>query len=195
MSEHKQTALVRSQIASTVEAIRPHDDLERTHIQDVLEWIQATGDLFRVKSPDTPPKHLVSYFVLVDPEQRSLLLGDHTKGQLWLPSGGHVDLNEHPRDTVIRELYEELGKKPVFLHNNEEPFFITVNTVGPPPGHVDVSLWYLLRGSIHEYVHFDRREFNDVEWFTFDEILQSDSVIFDNNMHRFTRKLIQRLFT
>jgi 8-oxo-dGTP diphosphatase len=186
----EQTETIRDQIAACVEVIEPFDELEAEHIRDVLEWIASGVDIFRLKSPDTPPKHLVSYFVLVDPTQESLLLGDHIKGQLWLPSGGHVYAREHPKDTVIREMEEELHKKAIFLHNIDRPFFVTVNTVGPPPGHVDVSLWYFVRGSVHEYIHFDRREFNDVQWFTFDEVLQSAPDIFDQNMHRFTRKLI-----
>lgn len=150
--------------------------------------------MFRIAKPDKPPKHLVSYFVVIDPLHKSLLLADHVKAQLWLPSGGHVEPGEDPKTTVIREVREELGKEAVFLRSNDKPFFVTVNqTVGLTPGHTDVSLWYLLRGHLHDHLNFDRREFNDVAWFSFEEILQSSPVIFDRHMHRFTQKLIDYL--
>lgn len=185
---------LRRTIRSEIEAIRPFDDTERHHVNDALAWIDSDAPLFRVKRPDEPPKHLVSYFVLIDTAQKSLLLGDHIKAQLWLPSGGHVGVNEHPKVTVQRESVEELSKKATFLRGNDHPFFITITeTGGLTPGHTDVSLWYLLSGKRHEYVHFEAREFNDVEWFHFDEILEMDPVIFDPHMRRFTKKLIDYL--
>ncbi len=185
---------VVADIRHQVENITPYDSLEKDHINNVLAWIDSGINIFRIEKPDNPPKHLVSYFVLVDPGSRSLLLVDHIKAQLWLPSGGHVEMNEDPRDTVTRELQEELGKDAVFLRNDDKPFFITVNeTGGLTPGHVDVSLWYLIRGDAKEFLGFDKTEFNDIEWFTFDEILESDPVIFDRHMPRFTRKLVKYL--
>ena len=46
---------------------------------------------------------------------------DHKKAELWLPSGGHVEIDEDPTDTVTRECMEELsvaadfGPKDQFL--------------------------------------------------------------------------------
>ena len=174
--------------------IAPYDNLEREHIADILAWIQSGVNIYRVEKPDKPPKHLVSYFVLIDPDRKSLLLADHIKAQLWLPSGGHVEPGEDPKATVLREAKEELGQKAVFLRSNDKPFFATVTqTVGLTAGHTDVSLWYLLLGQQHERFNFDRREFNDVAWFSFEEILESSPVIFDPHMHRFTKKLMQYL--
>ncbi|HSE29211.1 MAG TPA: NUDIX domain-containing protein [Candidatus Saccharimonadales bacterium] len=182
------------EIHDVVLAIEPHDEIEALQKSESLAWINSGENIFRIKKPDIPPKHLVSYFVLVDHEHKSLLLVDHIKAQLWLPSGGHVELNEHPKVTVEREVKEELGIKAVFLKNYDRPFFITATkTVGLTAGHVDVSLWYLLKGSVHDFLNFDKREFNDIEWFSFDEILKSDLIIFDPNMHRFTQKLIKHL--
>ena len=142
------------------------------------------------RNPTYHQKHLVSYFVLVDPEHRSILLVNHIKAQLWLPSGGHVQLNESPQAAVVREAEEEFGIQAVFLRNNKKPLFVTVTQiVGLTPGHTDVSLWYLLRGSIHDTPKYDRTEFTDVEWYTFDEILATDPTIFDPHLQRFTAKL------
>lgn len=181
-------------IAKDVENISPYDEIEQVHQQDVAQWLKRGTNPFRLQKPDIPPKHLVSYFVLVDPERKSILLVDHIKAQLWLPPGGHVELNESPKDAVIREAEEEFGLHAVFLSNNKKPFFVTVTqTVGLTPGHTDVSLWYLLKGSIHDRLQYDRSEFTDIEWYTFDEILETDPLIFDPNLQRFTMKLVAML--
>ena len=185
---------IRTQILNAVEAIRPFDTAEKNHIADTVAWIQSGAPIFRVAKPDKQPKHLVSYFVLIDPEHQSPLLGDHIKAQLWLPSGGHVEPNEHPKATVIREAVEEIGQQAVWLKGNDQPFFMSSGqTVGLTPGHTDVSLWYLLRGNVHDRLTFERREFNDMTWFTFAEILDSHPAIFDPHMQRFTKKLVQYL--
>lgn len=185
---------LRDHIKTLVSNIQPYDALELAHIEDVKSWIESGADLFRVKKPDVPLKHLVSYFVVVDQEQRSLLLVDHIKAQLWLPSGGHVEAGENPRNTVVREFREELGGRAVFLRGNDTPFFVTITeTVGLTAGHVDVSLWYLLYGSVRDFYPYDKGEFNDIEWFTFDEVLESDPIIFDPHMYRFVNKLIANL--
>ncbi len=182
---------IRETIKSEIADIKAFDDLESEHIKDALSWVDSAADLFRIKKPDVPPKHLVSYFVLIDPKQQKLLLVDHILAQLWLPTGGHVAIDEHPRETVVREAEEELQQSASFL-NNKKPFFITVTkTVGLTAGHTDVSLWYLLSGDSLDFINFDRREFSDVEWFTFKEILESDPTIFDPHMHRFTNKLVR----
>jgi 8-oxo-dGTP diphosphatase len=181
---------LEAEIQATVRGILPYDQLEKEHIEDVIAWIDSGVNIFRVAKPDKPPKHLVSYFALIDPEHKSVLLGDHINAQLWLPSGGHVEPGETPVATVQREAKEELGREAVFLRGNQAPFFVTVtDTVGQTAGHTDVSLWFLLRGNVHDFIDFERREFNDVTWFNFDEILEADPVIFDPQMHRFTRKL------
>ncbi|HTE22572.1 MAG TPA: NUDIX domain-containing protein [Candidatus Limnocylindria bacterium] len=183
-----------SKVFDLVQDIPAFDELERQHIADIVSWIGSRTNIYRIAKPDKPPKHLVSYFVLIDPDHESLLLADHIKAQLWLPSGGHVEVGEHPKDTVIREAEEELGQPAIFLRNNDKPFFATVTqTVGLTAGHTDVSLWYLIRGSTDDHINFDRGEFNDVAWFTFKEILESSPVIFDPHMQRFTAKLIQHL--
>ena len=185
---------IRQSIRKQIEAINAVDQLESHHLHETLAWIASGADLFRIKKPDVPLKHLVSYFVVVDQLQKSMLLVDHIKAQLWLPTGGHVELHEDPRLTVVREMNEELRMKTAFLQNRDTPFFITnTETVGLTPGHIDVSLWYLVQGNIHDFIDYDRAEFNDVEWFTFDEIFQSDPVIFDPHLQRFTRKLANYL--
>jgi 8-oxo-dGTP diphosphatase len=175
----------RDKIAGIVGAIEPLDELEREHRDSTLDWIRSGAPIFRTMKPDVPPKHLVSYFALVDQERGKLLLVDHKLAGLWLPSGGHVELDEDPSATVVRELSEELGLEAEFIR--ADPVFITVTrTVAGDGGHTDVSLWYLIRGDSSRAIEFDRVEFHQVRWFGFNEIPYERS---DPHMRRFIEKL------
>lgn len=174
---------MRESIRREVTSIAPVDELEMEHIRRALEWIDSGAELCRLEKPATPSIHLVSYFVVVDHEH--ILLVDHKNAQLWLPTGGHVEPGEHPRSTVRRELYEELG---IFLENEiAPPTMITcTETVGLTAGHTDVSLWYVVQGSRELAVSFDAEEFNSVSWFHYESIPFNRS---DPHMKRFVSKL------
>ena len=146
-------------------AIQPLDALEQVHLDDAIAWVDSGAPLYRVGKPATPPKHLVSYFAVID--NGSILLVDHRNAQLWLPAGGHVELDEDPRRTVVRELKEELGLD-VALHAVGPPTMVTVTeTVGLTAGHTDVSLWYVVQGNRAAKIEFDQSEFDAVRWFAF----------------------------
>ncbi|MDP3935606.1 MAG: NUDIX hydrolase [Alphaproteobacteria bacterium] len=79
-------------------------------------------------------------------------------------NGGHVEIDEDPKETVKRECVEALNCEAEFYF--KDPIFITSTaTVGLTAGHTDVSLWY-----DQEHYEFDRGEFNDIRWFGLDEI-------------------------
>ncbi|TFW07269.1 NUDIX hydrolase [Oxalobacteraceae bacterium OM1] len=177
---------MRSTIRSEVLALEPCDELEAAHIADVCGWIDSGVELCRLQKPATPPKHLVSYFVVVDGDH--VLLVDHKNAQLWLPTGGHVEPGEHPWDTVIREAKEELqmDATPLF----DRPLFLTVtSTVGLTVGHIDVSLWYVLKGDRRLPIHFDEQEFNAATWFHVSGVPLERS---DPHMSRFLQKLVSK---
>ncbi len=153
------------QIKETLNLISPFDRKEEEHLHFARKWINSGSGIFRTTKPATPDPHLVAYFLLLDPIQKKILLVDHKKAGLWLPSGGHIEVNEHPKETVQREVLEELNIKADFLLH--EPFFLTVTkTVGQTAGHTDVSIWYLLKGSTDKSYEFDQEEFNQIRWFS-----------------------------
>jgi len=57
---------MRSAIRQEVSSIEPFDAIENAHRADVLAWIDPGVELCRTQKPAIPPKHLVSFFVLVD---------------------------------------------------------------------------------------------------------------------------------
>ncbi|MFA6421943.1 MAG: NUDIX hydrolase [Candidatus Buchananbacteria bacterium] len=180
---------MQDKILKIVQNITPFDEMEQNHLSDTIRWIKSGSELFRIKKPDTPPKHLVSYFVLIDSKENKILLVDHIKAQLWVPTGGHVELNENPKITVEREIVEELNIKADFV--SEQPFFITQSvTVGLAAGHIDVSLWYVLNGNSNLTLRYDAGEFNGYKWFDYDEVLGTPIDKFDPHLHRFVQKWI-----
>jgi len=187
--------LIKRDISNIVNSIIPYDELEGEHIKDILEWISSGVNIFRIKKDAIPPKHLVSYSVVVDLAKQKILLLDHKKALLMLPSGGHIEINEMPFETAKRELYEELELtlEPVF-ENKEIPFFSTVTqTVGISEKHTDVSLWYLFKGDSTQNLNKQssefKKEFENYHWIDFNEILSMPISKFDPHMHRLVQKL------
>lgn len=179
---------MRPNLIQTLQKISPFDDLEFAHKQDTLEWIESGSPLYRIQKPDVPPKHLVAYFVLIDPDTRKIMLTDHIKAQRWLPTGGHVEVDEHPKDTVMREIQEELHIPAIFL--SDDPLFISqAVTGGLTPGHTDVSIWYIVKGDEDQKLEYDTLEFNNYKWFTYDEALTMPEDTVALHLHRFIKKL------
>jgi 8-oxo-dGTP pyrophosphatase MutT (NUDIX family) len=175
---------MRADIRAELASIQVLDELERRHLADALAWVDSGAPLCRTEKPATPPKHLVSYFAVV--ADRHILLVDHRNAELWLPTGGHVEPDEHPRMTVVRELQEELGIS-LAIEAIGPPAMVTVSTtVGRTAGHTDVSLWYPVLAARDTPIHFDASEFHGHCWFAFANVPLHRS---DPNLGRFITKL------
>lgn len=177
---------IRHEIHCTINSLSPFDEMEQEHISFTKNWIESGAEIFRTAKPATPDPHLVAYFLLIDSSANQVLLVDHKKAGLWLPAGGHVEPNEHPRETVKREILEELGIEADFMM--VDPVFLTVTkTVGQIARHTDVSFWYLLKGNNEMPLQYDQEEFNDVRWFNINSIPYENT---DPHMRRFIQKLL-----
>jgi len=174
---------MRAEIREEVERIEPLDALEQAAKIDVLAWIDSDAEICRIEKPATPPKHLIAYFAVVDGDH--ILLVDHINAELWLPTGGHVERGEHPKETALREAKEELSLDGEFLIDH--PLFLTITeTVGKTAGHIDVSIWYVLRGDRSAQLVFDTSEFHSIRWFHKDDIPLDRT---DLHMDRFLKKM------
>jgi 8-oxo-dGTP pyrophosphatase MutT (NUDIX family) len=185
-----------AEVRNLVEGVRPLDGLEEEHRSQVLCWLSRTDDVFRRVKPRTPDQHLVSYFLVVDPQGPYVLLGDHIKAGRWLPTGGHVEPDESPVDTVRREVWEELGiqaRFPAWI--GERPLLLTVTeTVGAVhERHTDVSLWFVLEGSRHQQLTPDASEFHKARWWRVDGLSGCEPARFDPHLGRMLEKLARSL--
>ncbi len=176
---------MRDTIYDIISKMDPCDEMEQQHQSFVLNWIKSGSEIFRLQEPAVPPVHLVAYFIPYDERADKVLLVDHKKAKLWLPPGGHVELNEHPKDTVIREMQEELAAEAVFVE--EKPIFLTAReTQNDLHPHTDVSLWYLLRGDSRQQYQFDENEFHQIKWFDVEQVPFEKS---DPHLNRFFKKI------
>ncbi len=185
--------MLHEQITDVIASIDPLDDLEVAHLADVHAWLAATTDIFRRSAhPPRPVKHLVCYFLLVDGGTGRVLLGEHRKSGLWLPSGGHVEPGEHPVETVRRECREELTIDARFSQaQGERPLMVTVTetVASAQSSHTDVSLWFVLEASESQPMVPDEREYRSVRWWSAAEICATDPALFDPHMRRMLTKL------
>ncbi|MBU2670928.1 NUDIX hydrolase [Actinoplanes bogorensis] len=166
-----------------VSRFSPADELGVEHRASVLAWLASTDDVFRRVKPASPAQHLVSYVVPVATDGRILLV-DHVNAGLWLPPGGHVEVDEDPALTARREIEEELGLGDEGL--SPSPVFLTVTrTVGQDHGHTDVSLWYVLARTGDEELRPDAGEFRAVRWWSRAELAAADPGRFDPHFFRF----------
>jgi len=178
---------MREYILTLINELEPYDQLEESHKRDAITWVRSSAPLYRIQKPDVPPKHLVSYFAIFDPENNKILLQDHLLAQLWVPAGGHIDPNEDPAETVRRECDEELGIPATFLH--DKPQFITVTKTNGQGEHTDVSLWYALKANEASPLTVEPGKFAEVRWWNIDDVLQTPIDQFDPGLHRFITKL------
>ena len=179
----------RESVRQIVDEIAPYDERERADKQNVQEWLAGDAPLYRIQKPDVPPKHLVSYFAIIDPKSNKILLQDHLLAKLWLPAGGHVEPDEDPAEAALRECAEELGFAPGFLSALRKPHFVTVTTTNGQGEHTDVSLWYALAADEATPLVIEPGKFADVRWWGIEEVLSSPITLFDPELHRFIRKL------
>jgi len=181
----------RSEVLALLAGLVPHDDLEADHRRDAMAWVESGAPIFRTAKPATPPKHLVSYCLLVDVEADAVLLVDHRDAQRWLPTGGHVDVDEHPATTARREMAEELGIEPPFHPaTGPAPLFVTVTeTAGMSTRHTDVSLWFVFAGRAVDEIEPDQREFAGVRWWPIDGIGVDPEIPVEPHLARALAKL------
>lgn len=110
-----------------------------------------------------------------------VLLVHHRKLNLWLPVGGHIELDEDPIDALYREIKEEAGidKNDLEIMSNKPSLIGTRHKFLLTPNYLDihnfsdahkhVSLTYLVKSKTDKLVRNDR-EHIEIKWFTKQEI-------------------------
>jgi 8-oxo-dGTP pyrophosphatase MutT (NUDIX family) len=164
------TTDLRAVVHDLITGVAPFDDREAADQADALRWLRSGAPLCRAAKPATPARHLCVYIGLLDVGRRTLLLVDHVTSGLWLLPGGHVDVDEDPRVTVLREAEEELGVAPEFHPAfGSVPLFLSVTDTVGADSHTDVTFWFVLTGDERMRIDADPREARAVRWLDLDD--------------------------
>lgn len=122
----------------------------------------------RLVRDDGISTHFCTFFTPVSIRDRKIYIGHHKKSDAWIAPGGHIDKDEIPLQTVVRETSEELG----YTIKDEEVvlFGLTHFTIHNRPTCTEhYDLWHLVFfDSIVPFV-FDQKEFYDAGWYTIKE--------------------------
>jgi len=121
-------------------------------------------------------KHFTATTLIVS--QGKVLLHFHKKLSLWLPVGGHIDRDELPEETAVREVKEETGLD-IKLYNPDpdlsmsdakqtiRPSHILLEDINEHHQHIDF-IYYATSDAME--LNPDDGETNDMKWLTTDEI-------------------------
>ncbi len=138
-------------------------------------------------------------------KEKKVLLIHHKKIEKWVPPGGHIEENELPHETAIREVFEEVGLKITLLNNspisiNEwnahslpTPLFMLLENIPqcnevPEHQHIDYIYMALYQG---ENGLSEAAASEKCQWFSHSEIaeMKDDQAIFSE-----TKQIISYLF-
>ncbi len=68
-------------------------------------------------------RHFTATALVIDEERRRALLLWHKRLQRWMPPGGHMEPNEIPDKSALREVKEETGLDVEILGEEQEDFY------------------------------------------------------------------------
>ena len=123
---------------------------------------------------------VVSAYIVFD---NNTLLIDHKALGMWLPIGGHIELNEHPEEALFREIEEESGLGAdhlIVLKSNRgeyaasenrralfAPVHLDIHRISPT--HQHVALNYFIKSKVSMVV-LAAAEHHAIRWFSQQEL-------------------------
>lgn len=124
-------------------------------------------------------KHFTASGIIIDEEK--VLLVHHKKLDVWLYPGGHIEENENPDETLLREVKEETGLEVEIISYKDEslsdkkndvlslhlPYAFLCELVGD---HYHNDLIYLCKVKKKNKLKFDKNESNDIGFFSHEEL-------------------------
>lgn len=138
-----------------------------------------------MRVPEDADRDFVAGCIIV--EDGEVLMLDHGKYDIWLPPGGHVEGDETPDETAVRETREETGIE-VEIVDAVKPDIKSLNTDRPRenlPRPFNVNLHKVKDGHYHcDFLYLGEpvekgeashgHEHNGLKWFSLEELEEKD---------------------
>ncbi len=170
-----------------VRAHRPHDQIERAHLERMLILLADAEERAFERDHWTPGHFTASAFVLA-PSADALLLIHHAKLDRWLQPGGHIEATDaNPFEAALREVEEEVGVHRTLLTSDGALFDVDVHPIparksDPPHEHFDLR--FLLMAQNDRFVAGE--EVKGARWFPLESL---EETVDDESVARAARKL------
>ncbi|MCX6744116.1 MAG: NUDIX domain-containing protein [Candidatus Parcubacteria bacterium] len=112
--------------------------------------------------------------------QNKVLLHLHKKLNIWIPVGGHIDRDELPQETAVREIKEESGLDVILFNPDKQvamgdvrqlirPMYILLENINQFHQHIDFM--YFAQADTFE-LSPQNNETNNLKWFTSEEVIK-----------------------
>lgn len=168
-----------------------------------MKWLSQASPkrLFQVRIPAGLPKkntYMAHIHELIDftvgmyiVYEGKVLFIHHKKQNMWLPIGGHIELDEDPEQALFREIEEETGltkndieilsEKPNFASPAQKylytPNLLDIHTINDI--HKHIGLLYFIRAKTNE-VRLEADAHNDIRWLSKEALHDSKYQIRDD---------------
>ncbi len=120
-------------------------------------------------------RHFCASAFIINPVNKKILLVKHKKNHKWTQPGGHMEKNETPEETALREVYEETGMRVKLIGQHfprEEDFIrplgIQKNRHSNGDTHIDII--YVAVPNDNVQIVQQEEEVDDVRWFSRNEL-------------------------
>ena len=171
-------------LRAELERYETSDATEERHRAAMVALLDAADAFSRAHFT---PGHFTASCYVIDDAGR-LLLHHHRRLDRWLQMGGHIEGDESPALSALREGEEESGLRDLTLVR-DGIFDLDIHGIPAAkgePDHDHYDVRYVARTASPDAISIDRAESNDLAWVTLDRAAE---LMPGNESHRVLRKI------